>query len=80
MIVAYFKIVIILVLLEESKLSIAQRLKDNLGLRQNETKPDSHQVTQSRPMVRPRTSRRRSLSAIRSSGIYDDDLYVHISI
>ncbi|CAH3998122.1 UPF0193 protein EVG1 homolog isoform X1 [Pieris brassicae] len=58
------------VLLEESRLSIAQRKKSELGLRQYEKKED-HQSQVDIPMVRPRTSRRRSLSAIRESGILD---------
>ncbi|CAG4979444.1 unnamed protein product [Colias eurytheme] len=57
------------ILLEESKLSIAQRKKSALALRQYEEKEPPPRVEI--PMVRPRTSRRRSLSAIRESGIYE---------
>lgn len=55
-------------LLEESRLSIAQRKKSALGLRQYEPK---EQPPRSDIPIRPRTSRRRSLSAIRESGILD---------
>ncbi|XP_038211761.1 UPF0193 protein EVG1 homolog [Zerene cesonia] len=57
------------ILLEESKLSIAQRKKSALALREYEEKEPPPRVEV--PMVRPRTSRRRSLSAIRESGIYE---------
>ncbi|CAK1546963.1 unnamed protein product [Leptosia nina] len=61
------------VLLEESKLSIAQRKKSALTLRQYEPKETLPRI--SGPTVRPRTSRRRSLSAIRESGILDTSDY-----
>ncbi|KAM3964411.1 UPF0193 protein EVG1 homolog [Aphomia sociella] len=64
------------VLLEESKLSIAQRRKSAYTLRQDDKKPDHQQQHRTQmTVVRPRTSRRRSLSAIRDSGVYDLDPY-----
>ncbi|XP_049868841.1 UPF0193 protein EVG1 homolog [Pectinophora gossypiella] len=61
------------VLLEESKLTIQQRRDTALKLREQEKKQIPIAVEM--PMVRPRTSKRRSLSAIRESGIYDMDPY-----
>ncbi|KAJ0176997.1 hypothetical protein K1T71_007006 [Dendrolimus kikuchii] len=61
------------VLLEESRLSIAHRQKSAFQFRQ-EAERNIQKKTEL-PLVRPRTSRRRSLSAIRQSGIYEDDLY-----
>lgn len=63
------------VLLEESKLSIAQRQKSLYNLRQPEIKKEKQRIIQE-PLIRPRTSRRRSLSAIRESGALDVDEYV----
>ncbi|OWR53552.1 hypothetical protein KGM_200277 [Danaus plexippus plexippus] len=60
------------VLLEESKLSIAQRQKSLYNLRQPEIKKEKQRIIQE-PLIRPRTSRRRSLSAIRESGALDVD-------
>ncbi|XP_035432429.1 UPF0193 protein EVG1 homolog [Spodoptera frugiperda] len=63
------------VLLEESKLTIAQRQKTSLRLREDkERREDSEQVIQM-PVVRPRTSRRRSLSTIKESGVFNMDGY-----
>ncbi|XP_028027932.1 UPF0193 protein EVG1 homolog [Bombyx mandarina] len=63
------------VLLEESKLSIAQRHNDVLKLRKQEVISNTRDVQDRFPLTRPRTSRRRSLSAIRASGIFDEDVY-----
>ncbi|XP_026764825.2 UPF0193 protein EVG1 homolog [Galleria mellonella] len=64
------------VLLEESKLTIAQRRKSAYTLRQDDQKPDRQQsMREQMPLVRPRTSRRRSLSTIRESGIFDIEPY-----
>ncbi|XP_063824738.1 UPF0193 protein EVG1 homolog [Ostrinia nubilalis] len=57
------------VLLEESKLSIAQRKKSALALREYDDKPQ--RAPPQMPLVRPRTSKRRSLSAIRESGAFE---------
>lgn len=64
-----------LVLLEESKLTIAQRQKNAFALRQEETKVETKPRLQA-PLIRPRTSRRRSLSAIRESEALNVDQYV----
>ncbi|XP_050670926.1 UPF0193 protein EVG1 homolog [Leptidea sinapis] len=61
------------VLLEESKLSIAQRRKSALALRKYEPKPEG--PPKEEPTFRPRTSRRRSLSEIRESGIFESESY-----
>ncbi|XP_059059153.1 UPF0193 protein EVG1 homolog [Achroia grisella] len=63
------------VLLEESKLTIAQR-RSAYTLRRDDQKPD-HQIYTGPQMstVRPRTSRRRSLSAIRESGVFEIEPY-----
>ena len=66
---------IIQVLLEESKLAIAQRRKNAFTLRQEEIKGEPKPRVQP-PSVRPRTSRRRSLSAIRASETLNVDQYV----
>ncbi|XP_013199951.1 UPF0193 protein EVG1 homolog [Amyelois transitella] len=63
------------VLLEESKLDIAQRRKSALALRRDDDKPQRSAVQMQIPVVRPRTSKRRSLSAIRESGIFEMDPY-----
>ncbi|CAG9786370.1 unnamed protein product [Diatraea saccharalis] len=60
------------VLLEESKLTIAQRKKSALALREYEKKAERRPQI-STPLVRPRTSRRRSLSEIRQSGVFNVD-------
>ncbi|CAH0579015.1 unnamed protein product [Chrysodeixis includens] len=61
---------------EESKLTIAQRQKSALKLREDERREEEeHSQVRMPIMVRPRTSRRRTLSAIRESGIYDMDKY-----
>ncbi|XP_072932252.1 UPF0193 protein EVG1 homolog [Epargyreus clarus] len=60
------------VLLEESKLTVAQRRKSALALREYECKEVPRYEA---PTVRPRTSRRRSLSAIRQSGALESDGY-----
>ncbi|XP_026725341.1 UPF0193 protein EVG1 homolog [Trichoplusia ni] len=60
---------------EESKLTIAQRQKAALKLREDERRAEEQPQVRMPIMVRPRTSRRRSLSAIRESGIYDMDKY-----
>nr|AGC92677.1 UPF0193 protein EVG1-like protein [Heliconius erato] len=62
------------VLLEESKLAIAQRRKNAFTLRQEEIKGETKPRVQP-PSVRPRTSRRRSLSAIRASETLNVDQY-----
>ncbi|CAH2037979.1 unnamed protein product, partial [Iphiclides podalirius] len=61
-------------LLEESKLTIAQRRKSAYRLRENETK-ETPIVRQNVRILRPRTSCRRSLSAIRASGVLETDSY-----
>nr|CBH09253.1 HM00016 [Heliconius melpomene] len=61
-------------LLEESKLTIAQRRKNAFTLRQEEVKQETKPRPQP-PSVRPRTSRRRSLSAIRASETLSVDHY-----
>ncbi|XP_050346492.1 UPF0193 protein EVG1 homolog [Nymphalis io] len=62
------------VLLEESKLSISQRQKSAFTLRQeDEFKKKKPNVEV--PLVRPRTSRRRSLSAIRESESLKVEIY-----
>ncbi|GBP39876.1 UPF0193 protein EVG1 homolog [Eumeta japonica] len=58
------------VLLEESRLNILQRKKSDWELRQHEETSKQRHRPQA-PLVRPRTSRRRSLSAIRHSGAFD---------
>ncbi|XP_053607268.1 UPF0193 protein EVG1 homolog [Plodia interpunctella] len=65
------------VLLEESKLDIALRRKSALALRQaqEEEKRQRSRYQMQVPLVRPRTSKRRSLSAIRESGIFEMDPY-----
>ena len=67
-----------LVLLEESKLTIAQRQKSAFKLRENDEKKSDSELLVQMPLVRPRTSRRRSLSTIRESGIYEMDRLVLI--
>ncbi|XP_026333041.1 UPF0193 protein EVG1 homolog [Hyposmocoma kahamanoa] len=67
------------VLLEESRLTLAQRKKSGFKLRE-ETQPartpsEAQIFHYNVPKVRPRTSKRRSLSAIRASGIYETDEY-----
>lgn len=65
---------ILKVLLEESKLNLALRRKDGWKLRENipiSTKNNRKLI----PTIRPRTSRRRSLSEIRNSGILEIDRY-----
>ncbi|XP_041977958.1 UPF0193 protein EVG1 homolog [Aricia agestis] len=62
------------VLLEESKLTISQRRKGAYVLRQYDEVARTER-SEKQPVVRPRTSRRRSLSAIRESGIYIVDEY-----
>lgn len=62
-------------LLEESKLTIAQRQKSAFKLRENDEKKSDSELLVQMPLVRPRTSRRRSLSTIRESGIYEIDGY-----
>ncbi|CAH2106713.1 unnamed protein product [Euphydryas editha] len=61
------------VLLEESKLSISQRQKNVFALRQDEVqkKKSAPEV----PIVRPRTSRRRSLSAIRETEALNTEVF-----
>ncbi|XP_075973204.1 UPF0193 protein EVG1 homolog [Anticarsia gemmatalis] len=63
------------VLLEESKLTLSQNQKNALALRQQEEKRAEQPPQVRRPMIRPRTSRRRSLSEIRQSGVFDFDKY-----
>ncbi|KAL4709921.1 hypothetical protein ACJJTC_003884 [Scirpophaga incertulas] len=63
------------VLLEESKLSIAQRRNSSIALRQYENKPE-HRPNVQVPYKRPHTSRRRSLSAIRESGALEFNSFV----
>ncbi|PZC86217.1 hypothetical protein B5X24_HaOG211378 [Helicoverpa armigera] len=63
------------VLLEESKLTIAQRQKSAFKLRQHEENKSDRELLVRMPVVRPRTSRRRSLSTIRESGVFDADRY-----
>lgn len=58
-------------LLDESKFTIAQRRKTAFTLRQDDPrkeKPIASQEKQTGRTLRPRTSCRRSLSAIRASG------------
>ncbi|XP_048480410.1 UPF0193 protein EVG1 homolog [Plutella xylostella] len=62
------------VLLNESKLTVAQRQKSKWenSLRTEDPPPRRHQASSAAaPLVRPRTSRRRSLSTIRESGDYE---------
>ncbi|KAI5634833.1 hypothetical protein NE865_12410 [Phthorimaea operculella] len=63
------------VLIEEARFSNALRQSKDYRLRRedrgDEGKPDPD-VHLRMPVVRPRTSKRRSLSAIRESGVYDD--------
>ncbi|XP_068631648.1 UPF0193 protein EVG1 homolog [Battus philenor] len=63
-------------LLEESKFT-AQPRKSEYTLRQNEINRFKESPTRRENVVtvRPRTSRRRSLSAIRASGVYETELY-----
>ncbi|RVE45922.1 hypothetical protein evm_009395 [Chilo suppressalis] len=63
------------VLLEESKLTIAQRRQSALALREHEKRTERRPQVQTQ-LVRPRTSRRRSLSEIRQSGAFDLDSYM----
>ncbi|XP_022831275.1 UPF0193 protein EVG1 homolog [Spodoptera litura] len=63
------------VLLEESKLTIAQRQKSSLRLRDDKERRENSEVLIQMPVVRPRTSRRRSLSTIRESGVFNVDGY-----
>ncbi|KAI8435629.1 hypothetical protein MSG28_003895 [Choristoneura fumiferana] len=63
------------VLLEEQKLSIAQRQKAPWALRQPDEPKESRRPALQVPTVRPHTSRRRSLSAIRESGVFELDPY-----
>ncbi|XP_047024093.1 UPF0193 protein EVG1 homolog isoform X1 [Helicoverpa zea] len=63
------------VLLEESKLTIAQRQKSAFKLRAHEENKSDRELLVRMPVVRPRTSRRRSLSTIRESGVFDADRY-----
>ncbi|CAH2235163.1 UPF0193 protein EVG1 homolog [Pararge aegeria] len=62
------------VLLEESKLTIAQRRKSAFQLREEKCK-ETPTTTSRVPLIRPGTSHRRSLSAIRESGALDVDHY-----
>ncbi|XP_047529193.1 UPF0193 protein EVG1 homolog [Vanessa atalanta] len=62
------------VLLEESKLSISQRQKGAFALRQEDEFPKK-KIKVEVPLVRPRTSRRRSLSAIRESEASNVEIY-----
>ncbi|XP_063380677.1 UPF0193 protein EVG1 homolog [Cydia fagiglandana] len=64
------------VLLEESKLSIAQRQKQAWALRQEDEPKEPRCPRREVPMIRPRTSRRRSLSAIRESGVLEMEEYI----
>ncbi|XP_063533886.1 UPF0193 protein EVG1 homolog [Cydia strobilella] len=64
------------VLLEESKLSIAQRQKQAWALRQVDGAKEPRCPRQEVPMIRPRTSHRRSLSAIRESGVFEMEEYI----
>ncbi|KAJ2939188.1 hypothetical protein O0L34_g8502 [Tuta absoluta] len=63
------------VLIEEARFSNALRKDKNYRLRREDRgddgKPDPETYMRM-PAVRPRTSKRRSLSAIRESGVYDD--------
>ncbi|CAB3223678.1 unnamed protein product [Arctia plantaginis] len=59
------------VLLEESKLTLTQNQKNAYLLRQQDDTKPTHQPQSRKLLIRPRTSRRRSLSEIRSSGAYD---------
>lgn len=67
------------VLLEESMLNLKLRQNQVYGLRSEARSRDSISAAALRPpptaalTARPRTSRRRSLSAIRSSGVLDAD-------
>ncbi|XP_061713533.1 UPF0193 protein EVG1 homolog [Cydia pomonella] len=64
------------VLLEESKLSIAQRQKQAWALRQEDEPKEPRCLRRQVPMIRPSTSRRRSLSAIRESGVFEMEEYI----
>ncbi|XP_047995682.1 UPF0193 protein EVG1 homolog [Leguminivora glycinivorella] len=64
------------VLLEESKLSITQRQKQAWALREPDEPKEIRCPRRQVPMIRPRTSRRRSQSAIRESGIFEMEEYV----
>ncbi|XP_063361985.1 UPF0193 protein EVG1 homolog [Cydia amplana] len=64
------------VLLEESKLSIAQRQKQAWALRQEDEAKEPRCPRREVTMIRPKTSRRRSLSAIKESGVFELDKYI----
>ncbi|KAF9412453.1 hypothetical protein HW555_009056, partial [Spodoptera exigua] len=63
------------VLLEESKITIAQQKKSALRLRDDKERRDDSELVIQTPVVRPRTSRKRSLSTIRDSGAFDGNGY-----
>ncbi|XP_023952761.2 UPF0193 protein EVG1 homolog isoform X2 [Bicyclus anynana] len=66
----------LIVLLEESKLTLAQRRKAAFKLREEKTVETPARTSQEeKSIVRPRTSCRRSLSAIRESEVLDVDHY-----
>lgn len=71
---------VLTVLLNESKLTVAQRQKSKWenSLRTEDPPPRRHQASSGAPapLVRPRTSRRRSLSTIRESGDYEVEGWV----
>ncbi|KPJ02602.1 UPF0193 protein EVG1-like [Papilio xuthus] len=65
------------VLLDESKFTIEQRRKTAFTLRQNDGRKEkpAPKARENVRILRPRTSCRRSLSAIRASGVLEPDTY-----